>query len=166
MTTALAKLPELPAHYNPIKALPEADRDALLDTVLAHYENGVSIYALAEKLGIDNASLYRQLIKHRLEDWKEVRSARYHSLIEEAEKDMKEAKDALTVTRAREQLANARWMLERLQRRIYGQDQVASTVVPVQININMGASQPQAIDITSTAIPLDRGRREEKEKDA
>lgn len=163
MTTVLAKLPELPAHYNPIKSLPEADRDALLDNILAHYENGASIYALAEKLGIDNASLYRQLIKHRLEDWKEVRSARYHSLIEEAEKDMKEARDPLTVTRAREQLANARWMLERLQRRIYGQDQVASTVVPVQININMGAQQPQAIDITATDTRLEMGRSEKPE---
>lgn len=163
MTTALAKLPDLPAHYNPIKSLPEADRDALLDTILAHYENGASIYALAEKLGVDNASIYRQLIKHRLEDWKEVRSARYHSLIEEAEKDMKEARDPLTVTRAREQLANARWMLERLQRRIYGQDAPPNTVVPVQININMGASQPQVIDLTATAIPLDRGQSEKPE---
>ena len=137
LTTALAKLPELPAHFNPIRALPEQERGKLLDTILAHYENGVSIYQIAESLGVDNATIYRQLVKHRLEDWKEVRSARYHSLIEEAEKGMKEASDPLAVTRAREQLANARWMLERLQRRIYGQDQPANGGNAVQININL-----------------------------
>lgn len=141
LQTALQALPELPKHYNPIRALPEAERGQLLDTILAHYECGVSIYALAETLGVDNATLYRQLVKHRPEDWQEVRSARYHSQIEQAEKDMQEAKDALAVTRAREQLANARWMLERLQRKIYGQDQPAGLGNAVQININLRGAQ-------------------------
>jgi transposase-like protein len=146
MTTALAKLPELPEHYNPIKALPEADKGKLLDLILAHYENGVSIYELAEKLGVNNATLYRQLVKHRTEDWKEVRGARYHAQIEQAEKDMKEASDPLAVTRAREQLANARWMLERLQRSIYGQDQAANVGQAVQININLrGGNATKAV---------------------
>lgn len=131
-----AKLPKLSEHYNPIRALPEQERGKLLDAILDHYENGTSIYEIANALGVDNATLYRQLIKHRLEDWKEVRSARYHSLIEEAEKTMKEAPDVLAVTRAREQLANARWMLERLQRRIYGQD-APTAGNAVQININL-----------------------------
>jgi len=144
---ALQTLPELPAHFNPIRALPETEQIKLLDAILSHYENGTSIYAIAEQLGVDNATIYRQLIKHRLEDWKEVRSARYHSLIEEAEKNMKEATDPLAVTRAREQLANARWMLERLQRKIYGQDQAAAGVNAVQININLRRDQAQAIEV-------------------
>ena len=140
--TALQALPELPKHYNPIKALPEAERVQLLDAILAHYECGASIYELAERLGVDNATLYRQLIKHRQEEWQEVRAARYHSQIEQAEKDMKNASDPLAVTRAREQLANARWMLERLQRSIYGQDQKADSGGRVSITLNIGAGQP------------------------
>ena len=136
-STALVKLPELPEHYNPIRALGDVDKGKLLDSILSHYEAGVSIYAIAEQLGIDNASIYRQLVKHRPDDWKEVRGARYHAQVEEAEKDMKEAKDPLAVTRAREQLANARWMLERLQRAIYGQEQPAGNGQAVQININL-----------------------------
>ena len=142
--TALASLPELPKHYNPIRAMPEAERVKLLDVILSHYECGVSIYALAEKLGVDNATLYRQLVKHRPEEWKEVRGARYHSQIEQAEKDMKEAPDALAVTRAREQLANARWMLERLQRGIYGQDVTPDQLGRVSITLNIsGGTVPQ-----------------------
>ena len=135
--TALQGLPELPKHYNPIKSLPEAERLNLLDTILAHYECGTSIYELAEKLGVDNATLYRQLVKHKPDDWMEVRGARYLSEIEEAEKEMKEAQDALAVTRARERLASARWMLERLNRKIYGQDQAHVGGAAVQINIGI-----------------------------
>jgi hypothetical protein len=135
--SALQTLPELPRHYNPIKAMGEAERTKLLDAVLAHYECGVSIYTLAETLGVDNATLYRQLIKHRPAEWREVRGARYHAQIEQAEKDMKEASDPLAVTRAREQLANARWMLERLQRDIYGQDHGQQVGQAIQINIGI-----------------------------
>jgi hypothetical protein len=143
--TAIQSLPELPKHYNPIRALPEAERAQLLDTILAHYECGVSIYDLAEKLGVDNATLYRQLVKHRPDEWQEVRGARYHSQIEEAEKELKLARDPLAVTRAREQLANARWMLERLQRKIYGQIQEAESGGRVSITLNIGASHNEKI---------------------
>jgi hypothetical protein len=149
--SALQTLPELPKHYNPIRSLPEGDRGQLLDTILAHYECGVSIYELAEKLGVDNATIYRQLIKHRPEEWKEVRGARYHSLIEQAEKDMKTAADPLAVTRAREQLANARWMLERLQRKIYGQIQEAEVGGRVSITLNIGADR----SATNATYPQD-----------
>ena len=141
--TALQALPELPRHYNPIKCLPEQEKNQLLDAILAHYENGTSIYAIAEKLEVDNATIYRALIKHKPEEWTEVRTARYLSDIEDAEKEMKEARDALAVTRARERLASARWMLERLCRKIYGQvseDQVGGRV---SITLNIGAEQKQ-----------------------
>jgi DNA-binding MurR/RpiR family transcriptional regulator len=145
MSKELTVLPELPEHYNPLKALPAAEKAKLLDTILAHYENGTSIYELAEKLGVNNATIYRALVKHRTEDWKEVRGARYHAQIEQAEKDMQEATDPLAVTRAREQLANARWMLERLQRSIYGQDQQqdgSSGRVSIVLNIGQQRSEP------------------------
>jgi transposase-like protein len=143
--TAIQTLPELPKHYNPIRALPEAERGKLLDAILAHYECGKSIYELAEILGVDNATLYRQLVKHRLEDWREVRGARYHSEIEDAEKEMKEARDPLAVTRARERLANARWMLERLQKQIYGQDREAGAAGGISITLNLVADKPRQV---------------------
>ena len=156
MPNELMTLPSLPEHYNPIRALSELDKGKLLDAILSHYEAGTSIYAIAEQLGVDNASIYRQLIKHRPDDWREVRSARYHSLIEEAEKDMKEARDPLAVTRAREQLANARWHLERLQRAIYGQDQPAQQG-RVSININLGAANARTTESQVIDIPVERG---------
>ena len=85
--------------------------------------------------------------KAQPEEWKEVRAARYHAQIEQAEKDMKEAADQLAVTRAREQLANARWMLERLQRSIYGQEVNNGSGNAVQININLrGSGATNSVD--------------------
>ena len=133
----LGDLPELPKHYNPINALSKEDKSKLLDLILAHYENGASIYELAEKLGVNNATLYRSLVKHRQDEWVEVRGARYHAEVEDAEKEMKAATDPLAVTRARERLANARWMLERLQRKIYGQDIPVDRAAGISISINL-----------------------------
>jgi transposase-like protein len=136
--TALATLPELPAlpdAYNVVKALPEAKRLELVEAILAHYESGASIYDLAERLGVHNATLYRALKKYRAEDWKEIASARYESEIEDAEKELKKADNAVAVTRARERIASARWKLERLDRKNYGQD-TPTTGQAVQIYIN------------------------------
>jgi len=135
-TKALAVLPDLPAHYNPVRALPEAKRIELVEAILSHYENGASIYDLAAQLGVNNATLYRALKKYKLEDWKEIASARYEAEIEDAEKQLKEASDVLAVTRARERLAAARWKLERIDRRIYGQD-APQQAQAVQVVINL-----------------------------
>jgi transposase-like protein len=137
----LPTLPELPDAWHAIKALPEKQRLVLLDAILDHYENGASIYAIAEQLGVHNATLYRNLKKYRLEDWKEIATSRYECEIEEAEKELKEAPDNNAVTRARERIASARWRLERLDRRIYGQEREAGSTERISINLYLGAAQ-------------------------
>lgn len=132
----LPELPELPDAWHAIKALPADKRLVLLDAILAHYENGASIYALAEQLGVNNATLYRNLKKYRQDDWREVATARYECEIEDAEKQLRDASDAVAVTRARERIASARWKLERLDRKNYGQDQ-PHVGAAVQINISL-----------------------------
>ena len=47
------------------------------------------------------------------------------------------AQTPLDLTRAREQLRSAQWDLERVCRRIYGQDQPPAGMNAVQININL-----------------------------
>lgn len=154
---ALAPLPELPAHRNPVRALSEEKRLELVDAILSHYENGASIYDLAERLGVNNATLYRALKKYRLEDWKEIASARYEAEIEDAEKELKSAADNVAVTRARERLAAARWKLERIDRKVYGQD-VSNVGQAVQININLRRGQQSPDD---TVLVADVGREPE-----
>ena len=133
---ALAKLPELPAHHHPIKQLPEAQRLELLDAVLSHYENGTEIAELAQKLGVSDITLYRNIKRYKGDEWRDITSARYESEIDQAQREMKTATDANVVTRARERLRIASWILERLDRKNYGQDGPAVGSA-VQININL-----------------------------
>ena len=153
---AIGSLPPLPKHYNPIRALPESDRSKLLDTVLAQYECGASIYDLAEQLSVNNTSIYRQLIKYRPDDWIEISAARAHAKVEQAAKALESAADTVAVARAREQLAHQRWMLERLNRRIYGQDAPQSANAALQININLArdsiSKDVQVIDAEAQSI--------------
>jgi transposase len=140
--TALATLPELPAKFNPIRALPELERVKLLEAVISHYEAGKSIYEIAEHLGVNNGTIYRALLKHKPDEWKDVKAARYESEAEDAEKELKEATTPLAVTRARERLAHAKWMLERLARSIYGQEIEHGGGAAVQINIGIRRDDP------------------------
>lgn len=142
----LPELPALPDAHHAFKALPEGKRLVMLEAILAHYENGASIYDLAEKLGVNNATLYRNLKKYRLEDWKEVASARYEAEIEDAEKELKIAPDSNAVTRARERIASARWKLERLDRKVYGQEAPQQQGGMVQINIGIRRNTDTAVD--------------------
>jgi hypothetical protein len=152
VSTALAPLPKLPAHHHPIRQLPEADRLNLLDAVLSHYENGTEIAELAEKLGVSDITLYRNIKRYKADEWREITSARYESEIDQAQREMRTATDANVVTRARERLRIASWVLERLDRKNYGQDgpQVGSAV---QININLGRGKPSH-DGVITVDPL------------
>jgi hypothetical protein len=151
LTTALATLPELPAHQHPIRQLPELERLKLLDAVLSHYENGTEIADLAATLGVSDITLYRNIKRYKADEWREITSARYESEIDQAQREMRTATDANVVTRARERLRIASWILERLDRKNYGQD-APSVGSAVQININLrrdrGADETNAVDIS------------------
>ena len=56
---------------------------------------------------------------------------------DDAENELDGATNALDITRARERLRAAQWDLERVCRRIYGQDAPPAGVNAVQININL-----------------------------
>lgn len=135
------------------KQLP-ANREQVLDDAIARYGQGESVYAIADGLGINHTTLYRQLVKHRETDWRDAKVSRALLELEDAEEALKTAPDALALTRARERCRAAQWQLERLMRRIYGQDAQAATQA-VQININMrgsGATNPD-VSVTQAKTP-------------
>jgi hypothetical protein len=132
----LPVLPTLPVHYNPIKALGKEGKANLAQAVLSHYEAGRKIVEIANDLGVSRIAVWR-LVSNELEDeWKQVTVARYQSEIEAAETELETASDTVATTRARERLASARWQLERLNRRVYGQE-APSQASGVTINISM-----------------------------
>lgn len=124
-----------------LASLPAEQLKSILNDVLESYGSGASIYAIAADMGIEHTTLYRQLLKHREGDWVEAKRSRALAELEDAEEELKRAPDGLALSRARERVRAAQWQLERLMRRIYGQDQHQDSTGRVSITLNIGAVQ-------------------------
>ena len=134
-----------------IASLPAAELNTLLDRVIAQYGAGTSVYAIANELGVEHTTLYRHLVKHREGEWRDAKVGRALAELEEAEEALKTAPDPLALTRARERCRAAQWQLERLMRRIYGQD-APSAGQAVNININLRRQPLDIVDVQAETL--------------
>jgi hypothetical protein len=143
-----------------------------LDDVLRRYETGEMLPDIAKSIGLSERTLYRRLLENH-DKWKAAQQAqalqRYEfakekhkeamislealraKLDEEGEKDSAARKWRLAHVTAIEQawdraVHRAEWELERLLRRLYGQDQQVNNGAPIQINI--GITRSGEIDVT------------------
>lgn len=107
------------------------------EDILTRYEQGEMIPEQAKSLGVTHQAIYRFLLAKAPDKWREYQTARVMHEYEMAKKRCEEAPDALALARAREGLRAAQWELERLCRRLYGQDQPPASGNAVQININL-----------------------------
>lgn len=143
-------------------------------SVIERYLNDEKAADIAESLGVKKSMLNYWLLATSEEDWKLAQIARAVTLRDEAEQELTDLrlpadKDEAPVAqvelaRARERLRSAQWQLERLLRRLYGQEQqVSSTQVVIHIGADLHASQQkhensteasQVIDVTTN--PADR----------
>lgn len=126
MTTALANFQ---GRLNPLK---DVDPKDILDRYLGE-ENSVEI---AKSLGVTKAALSYFMLKYAEDQWKDAQLVKALIRKEAAETKLETADNQLELTRAREMLKSAQWDLERVCRRIYGQDQPATSQA-VQINISL-----------------------------
>jgi hypothetical protein len=126
MTNALASKQ---GALNPLKA---ANPNEVLQRVLSEE----STKDIAASFGVTRSALNYWLIEHCDKEWKAAQYIRAAKRKEDAEDEMDTASDAFTLARAREKLRAAQWDLERVCRRIYGQDAPPS-VAAVQINIGI-----------------------------
>jgi hypothetical protein len=117
--------------------LPIEQRTDLVVKAILRYREGEHIFQIAKDLGVSRAGLYRHILAIAPDQWKEAKVSRVLDDIEQAEETLRTAQDPRETTRAREQHRAATWMLERLRRDTFGQDQGQSSGSAVQININM-----------------------------
>ena len=119
-------------------------------TVLQRYLSDESTKSIAAGYGVTRQALGQFLLKHAESDWKDAQVARALARKEAAEDQLdaigsriqesdaeERLKLTLSLAHAREQLRSAQWDLERVCRRIYGQDAPANIQVPIQINIGI-----------------------------
>jgi len=106
------------------------------NVLLTRYMNGESGVDIARSFGVTRQALSLYMLRHAEDQWRDVQVAKALTRLEQAEDAMEGAPDMLALSRAREQARSAQWQLERLCRRIYGQD-VPQSVAAVQVNINL-----------------------------
>jgi hypothetical protein len=131
-------------------------RDTDPKLILQRYLSDETTKEIAASYGVTRQALGQYLLKVAESEWKEAQVARALARKESAEDDLEDAEktpDMLSLSRARERLKAAQWDLERVCRRIYGQDAPPQGVNAVQININLrredatNAVQHEAIDV-------------------
>lgn len=147
MTTALANQQ---GQLAPLKAV---DPKAVLDRYLAG-ETGPQI---AQSLGVTKQALSYWLSKVAEEEWKSAQFVKAYNRKEEADELIETASNPLDLARAREKLKSAQWDLERVCRRIYGQDQPPAGANAVQININLrSAGATNGPELTHNVIEAEK----------
>ena len=118
--------------------------------IIDQYLHGKTTPQIAKELGISRQALNAWLKRTDEDGWRvaqtvlaeeEVDAAKdYRASIqvrlEQADKDERDRLN-IALACARDAERSAQWRLERVCRRIYGQDSPPSSVVPVQININL-----------------------------
>jgi len=90
--------------------------------ILLRYLSKERTQDIAESYGITSQALSQWLIRNAEEDWKEAQVARAIARKEEAEDNLEAATNPLDLAKARELLKAAQWDLERVCKRIYGED--------------------------------------------
>lgn len=134
--------------------------------VLNQYLAGKTSKQIAEENGITRQALQAWLLREDSQGWQvaqtvsaqedldEARDYRIslQARIETADREERERLNIALVC-ARDAEKSAQWRLERVCRRIYGQDAPPSSVIPIQINIGISRAEQQsgaAMDETST----------------
>jgi hypothetical protein len=147
---------QLSVAKRPLANLPAERRGEIAQAILSRYMMGEQVAEMAPDYETSDVTLYALLLRDHEDEWKEAQRARAlarsegtNSELARLRKEAQTAPDALSLARIREQIRiaeanqkSAQWELERVYRRIYGQDQAAGGGAAVQININLRRDTP------------------------
>lgn len=112
-------------------------------TLLKRYLSDESTEAIAASYSVTRQALSKFLLSNAEADWKDAQVARAIARKEKAEDGLEAAEDPLALAKARELLKAAQWDLERVCRRIYGEDRNTEQVTTPILNITINAGQEQ-----------------------
>jgi hypothetical protein len=116
--------------------------------ILLRYLSNESTETIASAYGVTRQALGQYLLRHAEEDWKEAQVARAIARKEKAEDDLELADDPLKLAKARELLKAAQWDLERVCRRIYGQEQNINININGELGERLRRARERVIDIS------------------
>ena len=107
-----------------------------INQILTRYLNGETSTQIAKSLNCTRQGLGYFLRENAEEDWKNAQVIQAIERKEQAEDELGNANDSLSLARARERLRSAQWELERVCNRIFGQKQEVSMTVDIRIQVD------------------------------
>lgn len=131
----------LPALKNPNyrvwRNVPTEERHERLQAIITRFVDGERLIDIAPSYGVSHAAICMALLEYAEDDWKRAQVAKALAELENTIDQRNEASDALKLARARDAEKSAQWKLERLCRRLFGQD-APESAGRVHISINLG----------------------------
>lgn len=115
-------------------------------TILLRYLSDETTLTIANDYGVTRQALGQYLLRHAEEDWKQAQVARAIARKEKAEDDLQTARDPLELAKARELLKSAQWDLERVCKRIYGQDYNVNLNVSLDLGDRLRRARERTIE--------------------
>jgi HD superfamily phosphohydrolase len=125
---------------NQLVGLPVEQKEELMRSVIARYLKGEKVEEIAKEYGCSRWVMNQALVAHAETEWKDAQVARAITRLNDAEDLLDNAKDAFELAKGREILKSAQWMLEKLWRRLFGQEQQSNLQA---INIHLGINRPE-----------------------
>ena len=137
------KHPSIRARDKLGRAVPVIPKDLKPTDILPRLLADERMADIAASLHVTRSALNMWFLETCEDDWKKVQVARAITRKEGAEDALDSAPDPLSLARARERLKAAQWDLERICRRIYGEDraQLQVQVQPILVISVAGAPQ-------------------------
>lgn len=121
----------------PMSHLTPERRAEIAAQVLDRYIAGEQVAEMAEEYETSDVTLYALLLREHESDWKDIQEARALARLERSQHALRTAPDALSLARSREEVRSAQWELERLCRRLYGEDKQQAVIVAPVLNITI-----------------------------
>jgi hypothetical protein len=109
---------------------------------------------MAPDYGVSDVTIYALLLREHEGVWKDVQAARALARMERTLVELEKADDVLKLGRARETLKGAMWELERVLRRIYGDEKQAASGVQVNIVMDFSSGDAQGAAQPSNALTV------------
>lgn len=139
----------------PFHNVPAERREQIALELLTGYAQGREIAEMAPSYGVSDVTAYALLIRDHEDEWKRAQEGRAVAKRDRATSDLQslrqqlweaeKAHDLLSLARIREQVRlaeiqakRAEWELERVFRRIYGQDVTPEQLGRISITLNIG----------------------------
>lgn len=137
----------------PFAHLTEQQREHAMAAVVERVMDGETMLDIAAEFGVTRHRLYQLLAVHAQDAWKSSQIARALMNLDDAEESLPTCKDLVELGAARERIKSAQWQLEKLHRRLFGNDQPSNSGQVVQINIEITRDQPAAIGNATVVTP-------------